>query len=194
MPLPSPSPSFSFAEFTHRAVRFVVFSWGALLLTAWPQTSLAAAPVVPSLMPNAAIDAGQWRVKPLRARLSTEHPLRKAATANSYLLVDVEFTNLMARSSRDFAFVMALDQPELTPPGEPSIVLVRDMSLPDRLHPQMPETLMLVWQLPADVVLPPKVQLSIRAKTFKAADNLVGAPGWFNPAPVATATLPLSAL
>jgi hypothetical protein len=35
--------------------------------------------------------------------------------------------------------------------------------------------------------------LSIYAKTYKPVDNLVGSPGWFNPAPVATATLTLSA-
>ncbi len=182
-----------FAERACRPFRWAVFSFGVLLLTGWMQTSSAAAPGTSSLTPGAAIDAGQWRVKPLRARISTEHPLRRASTRNSYLLVDVEFTNLMQRSSRDFAFVVTLDQPELARLGEPSIVLVRDMALPDRLHPRMPETLMLVWQLPTDVTLPPELHLSILGKTFKAADNLVGSPGWFNPAPVAHVALSLSA-
>jgi hypothetical protein len=183
----------SFVELTCRAFRKAVFSLGLSLLTSWPQISSAAAPTIPLLAPGAAIDAGQWRIKPLRARISTEHPLQKAATGNSYLQVEVEFTNLMQRSSRDFAFAVTLDQPELAQLGEPSIVLVRDMELPDRLHPRMPETLMLVWQLPVDVTLPSELHLSIRGKTFKAADNLVGSPGWFNPAPVTTAALSLGA-
>jgi hypothetical protein len=143
--------------------------------------------------PGTSIDAGQWRVKPVRARLSTEHPLRQSAGKNgSYLLVEVEFTNLMQRSSRDFGFVVHIEQPELKQLGEPSFVLVRDMTLPDRLHPDMPEALLLVWQLPSAISAPPELRLSIHAKTFKPVDNLVGSPGWFNPKPIASTTLSLS--
>jgi hypothetical protein len=42
------------------------------------------------------------------------------------------------------------------------------------------------------VAVPPELRLSIHAKTYKPVDNLVGSPGWFNPAPVASATLSLS--
>jgi hypothetical protein len=149
---------------------------------------------LPLLAAGTAIDAGQWRVKPLRARLSTEHPLRQpAGQAGSYLLVEIEFTNLMKRSSRDLGFVVHLEHPQAKQLGEPSFVLVRDMTLPDRLHPDMPETLLLVWNWPAGMTVPPELQLSIYAKTFKPVDNLVGSPGWFNPAPVASAKLALSA-
>lgn len=118
---------------------------------------------------------------------------RPAAQSATYLLVEVEFTNLMERSSRDYAFVVRVDQPALTQLGEPSFVLVRDMDLPDRLHPNMPEALLLVWPWPEGVPAPQDLRLSITGKTFKAADNLVGSPGWFNPAVIAKATLPLSA-
>ena len=149
---------------------------------------------LPLLAPGTSIDAGQWRVKPMRARLSMEHPLRRTAgRSGSYLLVEIEFTNLMERSSRDLSSVVHLVQPELKALGEPSFVLVRDMTLPDRLHPDMPEVLLLVWDVPAGVTVPPELQLSIHAKTFKPVDNLVGSPGWFNPAPVASAKLALSA-
>lgn len=145
------------------------------------------------MVPGAAIDAGQWRVKPLRAWVSSEHPLPRPATQSaSYLIVEVEFTNLMERSSGDYSFVVRVDQPALTQLRDPSFVLVRDMELPDRLHPNMPEALLLVWPWPAGVSVPPELRLSIHGKTFKAADNLVGSPGWFNPAVMATATLPLS--
>jgi hypothetical protein len=149
---------------------------------------------LPVVAPGTSIDAGQWRVKPLRARLSTEHPLRQpAGQSGSYLLVEVELTNLMARSSRDYGFVVHLEQPELQQLGEPSVVLVRDMALPDRLHPDMPEALLLVWQWPSTVTAPSELRLSIHAKTYKPVDNLVGSPGWFNPTPIASATLSLSA-
>jgi hypothetical protein len=149
---------------------------------------------VPVLTPGTSIDAGQWRVKPVRARLSTEHPLRQPAGQDaSYLLVEVEFTNLMQRSSSDYGFAVSLDHPELKQLGEPTFVLVRDMALPDRLHPDMPEALLMVWKCPAGVTVPPQLRLSIHAKTYKPVDNLVGSPGWFNPAPVASATLSLSA-
>lgn len=149
---------------------------------------------LPILAPGASIEAGQWRVKPLRARLATEHPLRQpAGQSGPYLLIEVELTNLMQRSSRDLDFVVHLEQPEQKQLGEPSVVLVRDMTLPDRLHPDMPEALLLVWRWPAGMAVPPQLRLSIHAKTYKPVDNLVGSPGWFNPAPVATATLSLSA-
>jgi hypothetical protein len=154
---------------------------------------LFAEAALPVLAPGTSIDAGQWRVKPLRARLSTEHPLRQpAGQSGSYLLVEVELTNLMERSSRDYGFVVHLEQPELKQLGEPSVVLVRDMALPDRLHPDMPEALLLVWQWPATVTALSELRLSIHAKTYKPVDNLVGSPGWFNPSAIASATLSLS--
>ena len=108
------------------------------------------------------------------------------------MLVEVEFTNLTERSSRDYGFAIRVDEPALAKLGEPSFVLKRDTDLPDRLHPDMPETMLLVWPWPADVTPPAQLQVSISAKTFKAADNLVGSPGWFNPTVVAATTLPLN--
>lgn len=154
---------------------------------------LFADPSLPVLASGASVDAGQWRVKPVRARVATEHPLRHPpAKGDSYLLVEVEFTNLTLRSTRDYDFVVQFEQPELKQLGKPSFVLVRDMTLPDRLHPDMPEALLLVWPLSANMAVPPELRLSIHAKKYKPVDNLVGSPGWFNPAPVATATLSLS--
>lgn len=149
---------------------------------------------LPAVAPGTAIEAGQWRIKPVRARIATEHPLPyPPVKSDSYLLVEVEFTNLTQRSNRDYGFVVHLEQPELKQLGEPSFVLVRDMTLPDRLHPDMPEALLLVWPVAAGVTVPPELQLSIYAKTYKPVDNLVGSPGWFNPAPIARAKLALSA-
>ena len=169
---------------------FRLFAYACVL--AFSQPSLAD-PSPQLLAPGTGVDAGQWRVKPLRARISTEHPLRfPARKSESYLLVEVEFTNLMQRSSSDYALVVHLEQPELKQLGEPSFVLVRDMALPDRLHPDMPEALLLVWPWSSSLTAPPELRLSIYGKTFKPVDNLVGSPGWFNPAPVAQATLSLS--
>jgi hypothetical protein len=152
------------------------------------------AATLPAVAPGTAVDAGQWRVKLLSARVSPEHPLPYPAKRSAaYLLLEIEFTNLMERSSRDLSFVVHVDQPELPKLGEPSFVAVRDMALTDRLHPDMPETLLLVWPWPAEVPVPPELRLSIHAKTFKKADNLVGSPGWFNPAAIATVALPVSA-
>lgn len=168
-----------------------LLAYVCLLAFSQPMFAESSLPVVAA---GTSIDAGQWRVKPLRARLSTEHPLRQpAGQSESYLLVEVEFTNLMQRSSRDFGFVVHLEHPEAKQFGEPSFVLVRDRTLPDRLHPDMPEALLLVWPWPASVAVPSQLQLSIHAKTFKPVDNLVGSPGWFNPRPIATTMLSLSA-
>ncbi len=146
----------------------------------------------PALAQGASIEAGQWRVKPLRARRVTEHPLRHSpAKSESYLLIECEFANLTERSSGDYRSVVRLEQPEFEQLGEPVFVLARDMALSDRLHPDMPETLLIVWPLPAGMSAPPELKLSIYAKTYKPVDNLVGSPGWFNPAAVANATLTL---
>jgi hypothetical protein len=169
------------------------FPLGLLVSLAFWQP-LCAESSLPSIASGTAIEAGQWRVKPVRARLATEHPLPyPPVKSDSYLLLEIEFTNLTQRSSSDYGFVVHLDQPELKQLGEPSFVLVRDMTLPDRLHPDMPEALLLVWPWAAGVAVPPELRFSIYAKTYKPVDNLVGSPGWFNPAPVARATLSLSA-
>jgi hypothetical protein len=113
---------------------------------------------LPVLAAGTSIDAGQWRVKPVRARISTQHPLQyPPKKSDSYLLVEVEFTNLTQRSNSDYGFVVRFDQPKLKQLGEPTFVLVRDMTLPDRLHPDMPEALLLVWPWSAGVTVPPEL-------------------------------------
>src|SRR5690349_12494678 len=195
LPLRSSAPRVHrlLAESIRRAASLPLYVCSFLLLISLSQSTLADS-TVPSITPGGFIDAGQWRVKPVSAQLSSEHPLRRHPPPGaSYLLVEVEFTNLMDRSSRDYAFVVRVDQPALAKLGEPSLVLKRDMDLPDRLHPNMPEAMLLVWPWPTDVPPPAQLQVSIAAKTYKAVDNLVGSPGWFNPTVVASATLPLGA-
>jgi hypothetical protein len=174
-----------------RGLRKVI--WCLPLLT---QIAFAAPAVQhqPVLAPGASIDAGQWRVKPVRARISAEHPLGRAAPqGQSFLLVEVELTNLMEKSSRDFTSVLHIEPPAPAQLGEPAFVLVRDLDLPDRLHPNMPEVLLLVWPWPSAEPAPTELRLTIQGKKFKKADNLTGAPGWFNPKVVAVAALPVSA-
>ena len=169
------------------------FSLGLLISLAFWQP-LFAEPTLQSVAAGTSIEAGQWRVKPVRARLATEHPLPyPPVKSDTYLLVEIEFTNLTQRSSSDYGFVVHFEQPELKQLGDPTFVLVRDMTLPDRLHPDMPEALLLVWPWAPGAAAPSELRFSIHAKTYKPVDNLVGSPGWFNPAPVARATLSLSA-
>jgi hypothetical protein len=146
---------------------------------------------LPVLAAGAALDAGPWRVRPLRAwqgeRCLLDGPY---APTGHRISVEVELVNLSDRSSSAVAgaFVLQQPAPDATPP---SLELVRDRAVLGALHPGMPERVVLCWS--AAPAATDAVALTIRATRYKERDNLQGGAGWFDPHDVAHVRLPLGA-
>jgi hypothetical protein len=167
-------------------------------LAAWATLAasggLAPAPVAaqPTLKVGQALDAGPWRIRPLRAWRSEHCPLDGAqATAGNFVSVEAELTNLTAASRNVVADAFELQQPVLPRDTIPGLELVRDRAVLGYLQPHLPERVVLCWPLPSQLVVPPSVTLALRATQFKQRDNLTGGEGWFNPKQVARVELPL---
>jgi hypothetical protein len=149
------------------------------------------APPVPDLPTGEAIEAGQWRVLPIRAYLGTDDPYGVPLKPEQKALVfEVDLTNRTAESTKDFFELFALAGG--VGREKPFIALTRDSTLSPDLHPGMPERMAYVWPLPGDAAVPPRVSITVTAKVYKPRDNLYGAPGWFNPHVVGTITLPVA--
>ena len=148
---------------------------------------------LPVLAPGNQVETGQWLLKPLKAYAAEGGnlygvPLKPGAEA---LVFEVEMTNRTAKSSKDYFDVLQANQATIDPAVKPFIVLTRDSTLSPELHPGMPERMAYIWQLPDGSVPPTSLDRAVIRKTYKPRDNLYGLPGWFNPTPVGTLTMPV---
>jgi hypothetical protein len=150
-------------------------------------------PPVPDLPTGEAIEAGQWRVLPVRAYVGTDHPYGVPLKPEQKALVlEVDLTNRTAESTKDFFELFAVVGGIGQGGDQPFVALTRDSTLSPDLHPGMPERMAFVWPLPGDAAVPPRVSIAVTAKIYKPRDNLYGAPGWFNPHLVGAITLPVA--
>ena len=136
---------------------------------------------LPRFEAGTAIEAGEWRVVPLSARIDTATPDgRKLRDGQKAVVVEVELTNRTAESSNSFYRLLTLDPP--LGKGQPDVFLLRDRERAAELHPDMTERLAIVWTLPQDAPVPPVLKLAVHASDFKRRDNLRGQNGWgYNP-------------
>jgi hypothetical protein len=148
----------------------------------------------PQLPLDAAIDAGRWRLKPVRAYVSRAKiygvPLKPGQKA---LVLEADMTNRTAQSDKAYFNVFTPDGLAL-PDGLPMVALTRDSTLTPELHPGMTERMAYVWPLAGDAVVPASLGFGITAEIFKPRDNLYGTPGWFNPTRLGTVALPVADL
>ncbi|MER9328751.1 hypothetical protein [Mesorhizobium sp. M0488] len=146
----------------------------------------------PQLPLDVAVDAGRWRIKPIRAYVSHADvhgvPLKPGQKA---LVLEADLTNRTAQSDKAYFNVF---RPEglAVPEGPPMIALTRDSTLTPELHPGMTERMAYVWPLAGDAKIPAAIGFVVTAEIFKPRDNLYGAPGWFNPYRLGTVTLPVA--
>ncbi|MGX5846434.1 hypothetical protein ACWGTO_05075 [Mesorhizobium sp. PL10] len=149
---------------------------------------------VPVLAPAGPIETGQWLLQPVKAYVSVEQyvygTLRKPGT--KALVFEVDMTNRTAQSTKDYFELLQATRPLLDPAAEPYIVLARDSTLSPELHPGMTERMAYIWELPDGTAAPASLDLTVIRKTYKQRDNLYGLPGWFNPSPVGTLTIPVA--
>ncbi|TIX20314.1 hypothetical protein [Mesorhizobium sp.] len=148
----------------------------------------------PQLPPGAAIEAGRWRVQPVRAYVSRAKvygvPLKPGQKA---LVLEVDLTNRTAQSDKAYFNVFKPDGLTLPDPM-PMVALARDSTLTPELHPGMTERMAYVWPLAGDAAVPANLSFGVTAEIFKPRDNLYGTPGWFNPYRLGTVTLPVADL
>ncbi len=149
--------------------------------------------IPPQLPPGAAIDAGRWRVQPVRAYVSQANvfgvPVKPGQKA---LVLEVDMTNRTAKSDKAYFDVFKPEGIDL-PNGPPIIALTRDATLTPELHPGMTERMAYVWPLDGGAAVPASLDFGITAEIFKPRDNLYGTPGWYNPYRLGTVTLPVKA-
>ena len=148
----------------------------------------------PQLPSDAAIDAGRWRVQPVRAYVSRAKIYGVALKPGQKALVlEADLTNRTAQSDKAYFNVFKPDGIDLPDPM-PMIALARDQTLTPELHPGMTERMAYVWPLAGDAIVPATLSFGITAEIFKPRDNLYGTPGWFNPYRLGTVTMPVADL
>jgi hypothetical protein len=150
---------------------------------------------LPALAPSSRIDTGEWLVRPLKAYVSAEKYVYGTLLkpGGKALVLELEMTNRTAKSTKDYFDLLQVGQATVDPATKPFIVLTRDSTMTPELHPGMPERMAYIWQLPDGAAAPASFGLTVIRKTYKPRDNLYGLPGWFNPAPVGTVTMPVGA-
>jgi len=144
--------------------------------------------------PGAAIETGQWIVRPLSAYVATKGiygaPVKSGEKA---LVIEVELTNRTAQSSKDYFALIQPREPIGNPVNTPFIVLTRDSTLSPALHPGMTERVAYVWPMPEAAAPPDALSLGVTSKSYKQRDNLYGLPGWFNEHEIGTVNIPVEA-
>jgi len=182
-----------------RQTLFTRFSAGiggvlALCLTT-VQTIIAAMPpdALPKLRPGETIDAGRWQVAVQSAVVSTQprDDGYRPAPGMKALAVDIDILNRTAESSNVFGRIFTIDPPIPGLKPDPIHYLMRDRTMLAALHPGLPERVRVIWTMPNQAPIPPNLRLTITAESFKPRDNLLAAPGWFNPKVIAAISLPL---
>ncbi|WP_055728150.1 hypothetical protein [Bosea thiooxidans] len=154
---------------------------------AMPAASL---PVVQAGQP---IAAGRWQVTLRQAEVSTtpRPDGYKGRPGTKALSIDLELMNRSSESSNAVARILSFDPPLAGLAPSPTTYLLRDGTILGALQPGLPERVRMVWDLPEAAPVPETIRLLVVGETFKPRDNLLAAPGWFNPKPVATLSLPL---
>ena len=144
--------------------------------------------------PNGTVDAGQWRIKPLAARITGQKAFGVTPKQGQKAIVfEAEMTNLTARSSKDYYGVFHFPSAIDAQAEKPMIYLERDMALLPDLHPGMTEKMAYVWLVPANAAPTDALEFLVTAKAYKPRDNLTGSPGWYNEHTAGTVRFPVSA-
>ncbi len=139
------------------------------------------------------IEAGRWQLVIRNAGLdkaprpdgSRGRPGMKA------LSVDLDLMNRSSESSNAFSRILSFAPPIAGLSPSPTAYLLRDGAILGALQPGLPERIRMVWDLPEAAAIPETIRVVVTGETFKPRDNLLAAPGWFNPKPIAAVTLPL---
>jgi hypothetical protein len=161
------------------------------------QTIIGAMPSdsLPAIAPGESVDSGRWRVAVLAASVTREKRPDgyRGPAGKKSLVVDLDLLNQTSETSNVVSRILAIDPPIAGVEANPTFYLMRDHSILGALHPGLPERVRVVWAIPEETVPPTTLRLTVTGETFKPRDNLLAAPGWFNPKPIGAVSLPLRA-
>ncbi|QND51644.1 hypothetical protein HB779_06835 [Phyllobacterium sp. 628] len=147
---------------------------------------------IPAIAPGQSLDAGKWLIKPLKAWFTDQKIFMLTPKAGQKALVlEAELMNRTAQSDKDYYEVFQLPPDIMAKAEKPMFFLARDESVMPSLQPGMPERMVYVWIVPADIVPKDSLDFSIEAETFKLRNNLTGEPGWWGKYTAGTVNLPL---
>lgn len=164
----------------------------ALLSLGYSVSKQNATDTVPKVGVSTLIDAGRWNVSILKAISGPDLPTGLSVSPGlKAIVVEMLLENISSESSNLYGdLVMLSNFPDTQ---KPHYYLLRDRSILWDLQPRMPEAVAAVWEVPADLELPPVLEVRVQGVQFKPRDNLYAAPGWFPHGDVAQVSLPLSA-
>jgi len=149
---------------------------------------------LPRLAPGSPVEAVQWRIVPLAASIGPNAPDgRPAGAGRKVLVVKLDMTNRTGSTRNDYAEVLRLDPALAKLADRPMGYLERDRTFLAGLHPDLTERVAMAWEMPEDTAVPDPLPLTVFAKTYKQRDNLTGESGWYNPHPIGTLALPVTA-
>ncbi|MCO4316973.1 hypothetical protein M8997_007245 [Phyllobacterium sp. 21LDTY02-6] len=163
----------------------VAFALGAF--EAMPKDTL------PKLTAGETMEAGKWRIKPLRL-WSTDKKVFSTTPKEGQraLVLEAEVMNRSVKSDSGYATALRLPI-EFAAVEQPMVYLMRDETLMPDLQPGMPEKMTYVWLMPADAMPKDRMIFGIEAFQFKYRNNLTGTPGWWNKHIAGTLEMPLAA-
>lgn len=148
---------------------------------------------LPAIEAGQPIAAGRWQVVIREAGLSSapRPDGYRGGPGMKALSVDLDLTNRSSESSNAVVRLLKIDPPIAGLSPLPTTYLLRDGAILGALQPGLPERIRMVWDVPEAAPTPETIRIVVTGETFKPRDNLLAAPGWFNPKPVGAITLPL---
>ncbi len=105
---------------------------------------------------------GPWHVDVVSAAVAPDRPpLQRTDPQNRWVVVQAKVENTGQASATGLASIMRLSGVEGLVGTEPGVLLVRDGSKVDRLHPGLPEELAFAWEQKAGATPPTQVTVEV---------------------------------
>ncbi|WP_157631315.1 DUF4352 domain-containing protein [Catelliglobosispora koreensis] len=106
--------------------------------------------------------AKPWQVSVLSASTATDRPpLQRADAANRWLIVRAKVEVTGDSSASGLSSMVRLSGVDGLVKPEPGVVLLRDSTQIDRLHPGMPEEVVFAWEQAAATASPQQLTVQI---------------------------------
>ena len=105
---------------------------------------------------------GPWHVEVTSAVIAADlPPLQRADPANRWVVVKAKVEITGSSSATGLASILRLSGVEALMGAEPGVVLLRDGSRVDRLHPGLPEELGFAWEQKVGATPPTEVTVEV---------------------------------
>jgi hypothetical protein len=104
----------------------------------------------------------RWQVDAVSAAIVADRPpLQRSNQANRWLVVRAKVANIDQSSHTGLASIVRLSGVDGLLEPEPNVVLLRDETIIDRLHPGLPEEIAFAWEQTATAATPREITLEL---------------------------------